>query len=205
MEEKNISAKTKNTFLVRVKEKTASAGKKWNAIRKSGFTKQKVIVAASVLMLGAAVYLNYAFFGAGLPTDSGVDDATIGQSAYVSSDVTQSEDYFSMVELTRQKARDESMEVLKLVVDNEASIQSAKEEAMQKIQQTADEMQDEANIEALVVSKGFENCIAVLSEGKANIVVKSEGLLPNEIAQIKEIVYDQAGIVPANVKIIEKN
>jgi len=196
--------KEKNTFLVRVKEKTAGMGKKLNELRKKGTAKQQVIVATSILMLVAAVYLNYAFFG-GLPTNSEPDDATIGQSAYVSGEVSQNEDYFSMVELTRQKARDESMEVLQLVVDNEASIQSAKDEAMQRIQQTADEMQDEANIEALIVSKGFENCVAVLSEGKANIVVKSEGLLPNEIAQIKEIVYDQAGIVPANVKIIEKN
>lgn len=55
----------------------------------------------------------------------------------------------------------------------------------------------------MIKSKGFEECVAVISEGGASVVVKSSGLLENEIAQIQEIVYDTAGILPANLKIIE--
>ena len=58
-------------------------------------------------------------------------------------------------------------------------------------------------METLIKSKGFEECVAVISEGGASVVVKSSGLLENEIAQIQEIVYDTAGILPANLKIIE--
>lgn len=195
----------KGNFLVKVKEKTSGFGKKIKEVSSGGLTKKKVIVLGSILLLGAAVYLNFAFFSAQNAAAGSEGDApTLGQSAYVNGNTAEGDDYFAMVELTRQKARDESMEVLKLVVDNEDAIQSAKDEALLQIQKTANEIQDEANIESLVVSKGFDNCIAVISDGKANIVVKTSGLFPNEVAQIKEIVYEQSGIVPANVTIIER-
>ena len=65
-------------------------------------------------------------------------------------------------------------------------------------------METESNIETLIVAKGFEECVAVISDGSVSIVVKSEGLLPAQISQINEIVYEQSGISPTNVKIIER-
>ena len=65
-------------------------------------------------------------------------------------------------------------------------------------------IQREGNIESLVVSKGFEDCVAVISDGAATVVVKSDGLLENEITQIREIVYTEAGILPQDLRIIEK-
>ena len=38
-----------------------------------------------------------------------------------------------------------------------------------------------------------------------HVIVESEGLNPGEVAQISEIVYEQAGIVPSNLKIVEKS
>jgi len=37
------------------------------------------------------------------------------------------------------------------------------------------------------------------------IVVMSEGLLPAQLSQINEIVFEQTGIKPVNVKYIEKS
>ena len=65
---------------------------------------------------------------------------------------------------------------------------------------------DISRIEELVKSKGFSECVAVLSGNGINIIVKNdeEALLPNQIAQIKEIAYKSAGVLPENVVIIEK-
>ena len=65
--------------------------------------------------------------------------------------------------------------------------------------------ENEAKIETLIISKGFEQCVAVISGDKINIIVKSDGLLASDIATINEIVYSQTGIIPANTVIIEKN
>jgi stage III sporulation protein AH len=65
-------------------------------------------------------------------------------------------------------------------------------------------IENESNIETLVKAKGFEECVAVINGEKASVIVKSEGLQPNHLSQILEIVYLQAGILPENVTIMEK-
>ena len=65
-------------------------------------------------------------------------------------------------------------------------------------------IENESNIETLIKAKGFEECVAVINGEKANVIVKSEGLQPNDLSQILEIVYLQAGILPENVTIMEK-
>jgi hypothetical protein len=44
----------------------------------------------------------------------------------------------------------------------------------------------------------------VISEDSASVVVKSGSLQASQIAQINEIVYEQSGILPVNVKIIQR-
>ncbi len=122
-----------------------------------------------------------------------------------STDEENTEDtYFSSVQVNRQRTRDEAIEVLQSVVDNAAATETAKNEALAQIGKLADIMEAEANIETLIVAKGFEECVAVISDGSVSIVVKSDGLMPAQISQINEIVYEQSGIKPVNVKIIER-
>ena len=45
----------------------------------------------------------------------------------------------------------------------------------------------------------------MISGDVVNVIVKSSGLLPSEVAQINEIVLEQTGTKPENVKIIEKS
>ena len=96
------------------------------------------------------------------------------------------------------------MEVLQGVVDDAASLDAAKEQALADIAAIAATIEKEANIESLIKAKGFEECVAVINGDKASIIVKSEGLKPNQLSQILEIVYLQADILPANVTISEK-
>ena len=94
--------------------------------------------------------------------------------------------------------------MLQGVVDDADSLESAKEQALADIAAIAATIEKEANIESLIKAKGFEECVAVINGDKANIIVKSEGLQPNQLSQILEIVYLQADILPANVTISEK-
>ena len=166
--------------------------------------KKKVMIASAVLLIGAAVYLNYIFFlDETQPVVS--PEASQENTEVLNNSEELSLNYFAQAVLDRQKARDEALEVLQIVVDNQEALAESKDTALQQMSQIADDMQKESNIESLIVSKGFEECVAVISEGKCNVVVKSDGLLANQISQIKEIVYEQAAITPVNVKIIGKN
>jgi len=120
-------------------------------------------------------------------------------------DSVSSDDYFAVSVLSRQRARDESIDLLNNIVNSAEAMPDAKDKALQDIAVIAQEVEKEANIETLVKAKGFADCVAVVSGNNANVIVKTDGLMPNEVAQIKEIVYDQAGILPANTKIVEKN
>ena len=165
---------------------------------------RNLIIAGSVLLIGAAVWLNFALF-------SGDDDQQVGYGSSnmednVSANASQNaeEDYFSSTQLSRQKARDEALEVLQSVVDSSDAVEATKEQALSEISRIADDIQLEANIETLILSKGFEQCVAVINGDAASIVVKSDGLKPAQISQINEIVYSEAGISPVNVTIIER-
>ena len=158
-----------------------------------------IVIICSVLLIGFAVILNFALAETTEPVEfEPTGDMSDNGSMYVE------DTYFASSILSREQARDEAIEVLKTVVNNEAALESAKETALGDIARIAGEIEVEANIETLIKSKGFEECIAVVTGSNANIIVKSDGLLQNELSQIKEIVYEQAGIDPVNIKIVEK-
>lgn len=168
----------------------------------SSLNKKKVMIACAILLIGASVYLNYVFF---LGDNTAPPQDSISSNAEINNEEKNQEvSYFAQAVIDRQKARDEALEVLQVVVDNKDALAESKDLALQQMARIADDVQNEANIESLVVSKGFEECVAVINEDKCNIIVKCDELLANQISQIKEIVYEQANIAPLNVKIIEK-
>lgn len=168
------------------------------------------VAVCAVLLVGVAVILNLLLYGGESSEKKklAVDlDALSASGGDVSEEENQSAvyNYFDAMELSRQQARDEAMEVLLSVAESATAVDEMKSEAMAEMAQIAKDIENEANIETLVLSKGFQQCVAVVSGNTASVIVKSEGLLPSEIAQISEIVYEQTGIVPANLKIIEKD
>ncbi|MBQ8577909.1 MAG: SpoIIIAH-like family protein [Clostridia bacterium] len=193
-----------------------------NTVREN---RRHLAAAASVLVIGFAVYLNWAMYeGDDAAVNTGADavsgavlsdtgDSDAAADAVSAGDTAvdgtaggggESDDYFAVSQINRQRARDEAIAVLQDVVDGAENLSEVQNEALAEIAQIAEDIEHEAAIESLVKGKGFTECVAVISGENANVIVKSTALLPNEVAQIQEIVYETAGIVPANVKIIEK-
>lgn len=176
-----------------------------NGIKKFGL--RNLVIVLSVLIIGAAVYVNWAIFGRDSKPQAGENQGAENVGATGKTDEGDTgavSNYFAASQIERQRARDEAMEVLQGVVDDAKSLDAAKEQALSDIAAIAATIEKEANIETLIKAKGFEECVAVINGDKANIIVKSEGLKPNQLSQILEIVYKQASILPANVTIAEK-
>ena len=170
--------------------------------------KRNIIIACAVLLIGVAVLMNFILFS-GTDKNNGYDgyDQPSGNISDNAGDDSASIDvnaYFSATQVSRQRARDEALEVLQAVVENVDSTEAMKNEALAEIAVIADEIQKVANIESLITAKGFEACVAVINDDTASIVVKSADLQPAQIAQINAIVYEQAGILPSGVTIIKK-
>jgi stage III sporulation protein AH len=63
----------------------------------------------------------------------------------------------------------------------------------------------EAQVENLVVAKGYEDCICFIGEESVSVVVSSlsEGLTEADVARIAEIVQEETGLSLGQIKIIE--
>ena len=170
---------------------------------------RSMVVVGAVMLIGLAVYLNYRWFYDPVESlgygDNNMDDNVDGsQTTGGDSDGSGEQDYFASTALSRQQSRDEAIDVLKLISESEESSAEAKADAAEKISQIALDIQNEANIETLVKAKGFDECIAVISEGSVTVVVSADELMASQTAQILTIVYETTGISPENVSIINK-
>ena len=181
--------------------------------------KRNLIIAGAVIMIGLAVYVNWIFFAgdskddsfnydqsAGMNTNYGTTLGTGSSTGNQNSTSADASSYFSSVQVSRQKARDEALEVLNSVVDNDNATDQVKAEAVAEIRQIASEMENEAKIESLIKTKGYAQCVAVISGENVSIVVQHEGeLSAAALAQINAIVYEQTGISPAGISIITRD
>ncbi len=174
--------------------------------------KRNLTAICAVVLIAGALVMNFTFF-------AGVGEEAKGTLYYQGQNGAQAggegdqdnspaggaqDDYFAATILTRQNSRDEALAVLQTIVQNESALPESVSQAIAEMNQIAKDMENEANIETMVKAKGFEECVAVISGGKCSVIVKTQGLLPSHVAQIQEIVFEQAGILPENVKMIEK-
>ncbi len=166
---------------------------------------KSAVLITAVLLVGLAVYLNYRWFYD--PIDSlgfGKNNMENNYSDSAETDADATSNYFTATALSREQSRDEAIDVLKLVAESEDSSEAAKAEAAAKISKIAVDIQNEINIETLVKAKGFEECVAVISDNSVSVIVKAESLQANEAAQILAIAYETTGIPVENISIISK-
>ena len=170
------------------------------------FGRRNAIITASVLLIAVAVLVNWLLFANGNKKPAGYQgyDTQEEPKENEQTEKATTDAYFSATQVSRQRARDEALEVLQSVVDNAEAAEETKNEALTGIATIADEIRKEADMESLITAKGFEQCVAVLNGDSVSIIVKAEELQPSQIAQINEIVYSSTGIVPAGVTIIRK-
>ena len=170
--------------------------------------KRQIILAALVLALGTAVALYWKFAS---------DDFTLSQEAgknygdaqYVDNKTDETKpaddsDYFTQARLTRKTTRDEAVETLKKIMQDENSTDEQKNEATVKASALSDNIETEGTIENLVKAKGFEDCLAYIDEDSANVVVKTQGLDETQAAQIADIIVSETNLKMENISITEK-
>ena len=195
------------------------------------FGKRQLVLAALVVALGGAVYLNWQFSDQNnlLATETVNSTAQeagkeLGEAQYVNQNATsapsqteavssaegsgskmstEAEQYFAQARVSRQKARDEAVDTLKGLIADVSQSDAAKTEAVSQAAAIAKNIEQENNIENLIKAKGFAECVAFLQNGECSVVVSSEGLLDSEAIAIKDIVAGQAGIPYDKIKIVE--
>ncbi len=113
--------------------------------------------------------------------------------------------YFATARLNREQARDESVELLQQTAASEDASQEVRDAAYTEMSKIADNTITESQIEGLVMAKGFQDCVAYISESGVSVIVSSTetGLDSNQVTQIKDIVISETGVSAAAIKILE--
>ena len=112
-------------------------------------------------------------------------------------------DYFAAVRLSRQQARDSAVSLLQEAMaygdEKEATTSSAQ---LEQIVQTA---LCEAQIESLVIAKGYSDCVAYMGENGISVAVASPegGLQDADVALIADVVMSQSDLTMAEIYVVE--
>lgn len=129
------------------------------------------------------------------------DGSTLGVDLQSSDTVVT--DYFAAVRLSRQEARDSAVGLLQ-----EAMAFSESAEAVQsndKLEQIVQIALCEAQIESLVIAKGYTDCVAYISDEGISVAVASPegGLAQDDVAVIADIVMTQSQYGMDDIRVVE--
>ena len=199
--------------------RTGKKGTGWSQL-----WKRNAVVAAIALFVCAAVYLNWNY------EQQAEAGKTLGQSAMVGGETddplvkgaggdasaqtgggdgtaagTAGSGYFATARLNRQQARDSALSLLQDAAAREDADETVKEQVNNTIQTMADYTVTEAQIENLVVAKGYTDCVAFIGEESLSLAVAAPegGLTEADTAKIVDVVNQAAGFTADQVKIIE--
>ena len=171
--------------------------------------KRNAVVVAIGLFVCAAVYLNWSY-----EQESQVGK-TLGQSAMVNGEnedplvhtsvQEKANGYFATARLNRQQARDSALSLLQDAAAREDADETVKTQVNDTIQTMADYTVTEAQIENLVVAKGYTDCVAFIGEESLSLAVSAPegGLTQTDTAKIVDVVNQTAGFTADQIKIIE--
>lgn len=177
---------------------------------------KKNLVAAGILVtVCAGIYVNWVY----TEDQTAVDlTETLNSEKILSSDLlvmadgtsleaeplqNTSGDYFATVRLSRQEARDSAVTLLQeAMAYGEDSQMTESNAELEQIVQTA---LCEAQIESLVIAKGYTDCVAYISESGVSVAVASPegGLQQADVAVIADIVMAQAAFSMDKIRVVE--
>ena len=187
--------------------------------------KRNIIVLSVLAFVCAAVYLNWSYnqneadaLAAGDELDTETVSGEIEEDAEATgefedaglyytpgeTDVTMSE-YFANVRLNRAQARDSAVATLGAVSETEGASQETIDTALAEITLVAEYTIMEAELESLILAKGFEECVVFINDGGINVTVPAsgEGLSTADVARITDIVLTETDFEAENLTIIE--
>ena len=174
--------------------------------------KKRAVVGAVLLFVCAAVYMNWRYAGSLEDTSKVLGESTLvsgektGETAAAGQPAANENDYFATARLSRKQARDNAINMLKDASTDENADQTVLNEASETLQVLAGYTVAESQIENLVTAKGYADCVAFMGAESISVVVDdSDGLDATDVARIMDIVVQETGYAPNQIKVLESD
>ena len=177
--------------------------------------KRNTVVATMVLLVCAAVALNWKYTGE-QAADAVEETGTkiLGEATLVSGEEDGGEAgtdeeavYTGGGYFARQQARDNAISLLQEAADQSGADAAVANEASEGIQVLAGYTMKEAQIENLVTAKGYTDCVAFMGEDSISVVVDTGTgeLTAEDVAKITDIAMTETGYPASGIKIMASN
>lgn len=179
--------------------------------------KKNMVAAAILVVVCAGIYMNWLYtedqatmdLVQTLDAEKVMSDDTLilDQDAEVISageePVNTAQDYFAAVRLSRQQARDSALNLLQEAMAYSDETKAAETSAT--LEQIVEVSLNEAQIESLVIAKGYADCVAyITNEGISVAVAAPEGgLQEQDVAVIADIVISQSDYTYSDIRVVE--
>ena len=170
--------------------------------------RRQLILATLVVALGAAVFVNWYYTGNNSTIQSPEETTennyvqNLGEAKYVNA-TGETEDYFSEVKLNRQKSRDEAIDKLNKSLEKAKSGSEEAKEITKSIDELTTQIKLESDVEALISAKLASECVAVINEKSAQIVVSKDALSEEAALQIMDVITTNTELSTDKIKITE--
>ena len=182
--------------------------------------KKNMVAAAVLVTVCAGIYVNWLYTedtaAANLMNTVDVEKVMSDDTLVLSGDMaaiaagedvqTTATDYFAAVRLSRQQARDSAVNLLQEAMAYTTGEDAAKDaESAVELEQIVQTALSEAQIESLIIAKGYTDCVAYMSGEGISVAVASPegGLQQQDVAVIADIVMAQSDYGLDAIRVVE--
>jgi len=182
--------------------------------------KKNMVAAAVLVTVCAGIYVNWLYteenaaasLADTLDTEKVMSDETLilseDMAAIAGGEAvnTTATDYFAAVRLSRQQARDNAVNLLQDAMAYSTAEEGTKDvESAMELEEIVQTALSEAEIESLVIAKGYSDCVAYMSAEGISVAVASPegGLQQEDVAVIADIVMNQSVYSLDDIRVVE--
>lgn len=173
--------------------------------------KRNIVIAAVLVFVGAAVYLNWSYNSRWGTADTAMvaaEDAAMAEAEneYLAASAPGvSAAYFDKARLARQSSRDEALQLLEMACADENVSQEVIDESMRQINTMAAWNLQESLLENELLAKDFTDCVVFVSDDGVTVAVPApmEGLTAVQVARITDAVLSNTDYTAESLNVIE--
>lgn len=181
--------------------------------------KKNLVAAAILVTVCAGIYVNWLYtekntevsLEDSLDTQKVMNEDSLVLSGDLEAiaageDVTStSTDYFAAVRLSRQQARDSAVNLLQEAMAYSGTESGKDVESAMELEDIVQTALSEAQIESLIIAKGYADCVAYMSGEGISVAVASPegGLQQADVAVIADIVMTQSDYSMDDIRVVE--
>ena len=182
--------------------------------------KKNLVAAAVLVTVCAGIYVNWLYTeenaAANLSDTLDAEKVMSDETLILSEDMaaiaggedidTTATDYFAAVRLSRQQARDSAVNLLQDAMAYSTAAEGSKDvESAMELEEIVQTALSEAQIESLIIAKGYADCVAYMSREGISVAVSSPegGLQQEDVALIADIVMTQSEYPMDSIRVVE--